>query len=753
MSKHVLLVTVVALAAGCPKPPDAVTPTLPGDGTTHVAKPADPAKPADDPWANVRLIEPPAAQPPAKLELPPITRFTLPNGLPVMVIKDDRLPLVSMQMAVRAGRADEPRARLGVAEFTANMLVKGTKKRDALGIAKAIDFVGGTLSADASFEATLLGCNVLAKDLQTCLTLLPEIVTQPAFPAAEVEQMRGLMVAGVRQRFDDAGKLASAHLQNLLWGDDHVRGWVVDEDALMQLKRDDLVAWHKQWFSPSNAFLVVAGAVDPKKLQADLGRAFWAWKKTAVPPHPAFKTPTLSGTRIRLVDKPGQTQTHIRVGQFGIAHDDPRFFDTLVWNWTLGGGDFSSRLMNVVRVAGGKSYGASSTFDRNLDKGSFLVATFTRNAEAVETTKLVLGEIKKMQAEGPTDVEVDAAIANIAGGYALKFQSGQDIASALVAAELHGFGEEYLANYALAVGQVTPATAREVAAEILDPRNYVIVLVGDARELEPQLKKANWKFQTRRFNEPITAVPAAPAPAVAPVVADPKAIAAATKLLDDALATKGGEQKLKALKSMTLAVKGTTSIQGQTAPIKMSRTLVLPDKLRVDIDLADGALVLQVGVVGKKGWSVQPAQDGSKMEVVDIPADAMFPIESDRWRDSELVLLRHKEAGAKVTPLADESVDNVPHAVIRVERGDGKIAVDLYIAKATKLLSRMVYSDPETGKKMTDDFGDYKPVSGIKVAHKRASAGSGRATTYEITKVEFDGKVDDAIFAKPSAPP
>jgi hypothetical protein len=404
----------------------------------------------------------------------------------------------------------------------------------------------------------------------------------------------------------------------------------------------------------------------------------------------------------------------------------------------------------VVRVAGGKSYGASSTFDRNLDKGSFLVATFTRNAEAVETTKLLLAEVKKMEEEGPTDGEVDAAIANIAGGYALKFQSGQDVASALVAAELHGFGDEYLANYALAVGKVTAASAREVAAEVLDSRNYVIVLVGDARELEPQLKKANWKYQLRKFNEPISATVEPEPP---PVVADAKAIAAAKALLDQALAAKGGEAKLKGLKSMTLAVKGTTTIQGQTAPIKMARTLVLPDKLRVDIDLADGALTLQVGVVGKDGWSVQPSEDGSKMVVVDIPKDAMFPIESDRWRDSELVLLRHKEAGTKVTPLPDEAIDKVPHAVIRIERADGKIAVDLYIDKATKLLSRMAYKDPERGQPMIDDFGDYKAVSGIKVAHKRASTGGGRATTYEVTKAEFDGKVDDAIFAKPSAPP
>src|SRR6185312_4844716 len=137
---------------------------------------------------------------------------------------------------------------------------------------------------------------------------------------------------------------------------------------------------------------------------------------------------------IRLVDKPRQTQTHIRVAQFGIRHDDPRFFDTLVWNYALGGGAFSSRLMKVVRVEGNKAYGASSAFDRNMDKGSFVAQTFTRNSEAVATTKLLVAQLAKMQKDGPSDDEVAAAIANLAGGYEMRFQAAGDVASALIGA-------------------------------------------------------------------------------------------------------------------------------------------------------------------------------------------------------------------------------------------------------------------------------------------------------------------------------
>jgi len=195
--KHLVLSLFVLAACG-PKPAPAPIPTLPGDGDAHVAKPPSPAPAVADAWAGrTDLITAPAAAPPAAVELPRIDELKLSNGLQVYVVKSDRLPVVSFQLAVRAGRMHEPRTRLGVAEFTADMLVKGSRSRDALALAKAIDFVGGTIAADATFEATLVSCSVLARDTSTCLKLLPEVVTQPTFPEAEITKVREQLLEGV----------------------------------------------------------------------------------------------------------------------------------------------------------------------------------------------------------------------------------------------------------------------------------------------------------------------------------------------------------------------------------------------------------------------------------------------------------------------------------------------------------------------------------------------------------------------------
>src|SRR5215475_302772 len=132
----------------------------------------------------------PAIKPITAVELPPIEEAKLSNGLQVFLIKSNRMPTVSMQLAIKAGRSAEPHSRLGVAEITADLLVKGTRRRDGAALAKAIDVVGGTIAADSTFEATLLSCAVLSRSAGTCLELLPEIVTQPAFLESELLKVK-----------------------------------------------------------------------------------------------------------------------------------------------------------------------------------------------------------------------------------------------------------------------------------------------------------------------------------------------------------------------------------------------------------------------------------------------------------------------------------------------------------------------------------------------------------------------------------
>lgn len=724
---------------GCgAQPAPVAAPSLPaGDGPLKPDAPAPAADP--DAWRpRGELLLPPEVSALPPLKLPTIARFTLANGLPVLVIPSARAPVVSMQLVVRAGKRNEPKARLGLAELTSNLLVKGTARRNAAALVKAIEAVAGTIAVDVSYEAAFASCSALARNLGTCASLLSEIVTVPTFPAKELEDMRAALVAGVRSRSKNPRQWANLHLQHLLWGDNHVRGWAETEGSLASITRDDVVTWHKTWFTPGNAMLVVAGDVELAQLRPQLERAFGLWRKSVTAPAPKYPAPALPPVRVRLVDQPGAALTQLRVGLRGISHDDPRFFESLVWNHALGASG-AARLPRALRAAGAAVTAAESTFDRNADQGSIVISAAARSSEALAAVQLLLAETSKVAKEGLTVAEVAAAITAISGSYLTRFESAADLTSSLVGAELHGFGEQYLQNFGVRLAQVTPASAKEAAEQLLDLNRSVVVLVGDAKDLEPQLTKLGWRFEKVKITDALSPATEAPATDVPPAQ-----VAAARKTIEAAIKAKGGEARLRAIKALHLAGGGQTVIDNTPMQVQIRRWFVLPDRLRVDVEIDppgdDPPATIQIGVDGDTGWQRSP--EGLQ----DIPADALSSVEFERWREPELVLLEARAASVPLAPLPEVSIDGKPHTVVRVSSPFG---IDLILAfdKQTMLLRRMTYTIADETN--VDEFSSYRDIGGIKVAHKRVSTAGGRTTTVELSKVEISPKIDLSIFKRP----
>ncbi len=727
------------VACGAP-PPQLAAPTLPGDGDGNIAKPPTAADAtAADAWKpKGELILPPQLAMPRPIKLPALQRFTLSNGLPVFVIPSGNAPVASFQLAIRAGRRGEPRARLGVSELTANLLVKGTTRRNAAALEKAIDAIAGTIAVDATYEATFASCGALARDAATCIGLLGEMVAMPAFAAKEVEEMRSALAAAARARAKNPRLLANNHLQHLLWGDGHVRGWNETEETIAAITRDDVLAWYRTWYVPQNAMLVVAGDLDAAALRPQLERAFAPWRKSAkVAPVPTYPDPALPGVRIRLIDNPGAPQTQIRIGLRGISHDDPRFFESLVWNHTLGAGA-GARLSRALRSRNAANTSAESTFDRNADRGSIVVSSAARNSEALAAVQVLLAEMGKLAKEGPSVGEVNLAISAIAGNYLTRFASSSDTANGLIGAELHGFGEQYLQNFPVRLAQVTAESAKEAAAQLLDLNGSVVVLVGDAKDLEPQLTKANWRFEKVKISDPVSTV-------AAPIATSPEQLAAARKVLTAALKAKGGEAKLRAIKGLQMTGTGNTTIESTPMPVEVSRWFQLPDHLRIDVTIDPPGdtppAQIQIGVDGTTGWQRSP--EGLQ----DIPSEDLASVEFERWREPELVLLEARDPQVALRTLPDGDIDGKPHSILVLSSPFG---VDLTLAfdKQTMLLRRMTYEI--SGETNVDDFTDYRDISGLKVAHKRVSTAGGRITTVEMSKVSINPKIDPTIFKKPA---
>ncbi|WP_428268785.1 insulinase family protein [Haliangium sp.] len=759
-----VLASVVAFAAavglaGCGAPSGAVDlsgviPGLPGDGAVNTVRPGavtpppPPAgsvgaatPPGDDPWSGrTDLISAPAPAAPAPMSVPAIERFTLPNGLVVAVVARSGAPVVDVQLMVQAGRNDVSREHMGLANFVASMLSKGTRTRDANALAASIDAVGGALTINPGFDATLLACKVLAAHQNTCLRLIADIVANPAFPAAAVDQVRAELLASVHQRSNDPGALAAAHFQNLFWGDQHARGWIMSQRSIETIQRADLVRWHQTWFVPQNAVLVLVGDVNPRGLRFRLEQAFRGWRGGAAPAH-AEHARASAGARVRLVDLPGTPRTHIVTGHLGLSPADSNYFDALVANEVLGGAR-GARLQARVRGEIGADAGASSRFERNRTRGAFVVTAETPSSAALATLAVIQRELGRIKEAGPDPAEVAAAAGYLAGQYATRFQTGSDVAGAVLAAALYGFDDAYIRDYPVRVGQVSAASAAQAAAQRFTPDELMAVLVGDAKTLEPQLRKAGVRYDKVSHMAPIAGYERTQEGDGAASAPSPEAEKAGQALLAKAVAAKGGAARLRAIRSLRFKASATIRSGGQEVAAQLERLYLAPDKLRIDLDLSiPGAATKVVTVLnGDQAWSQQPGR------LDEFPAEGVTELKKQLWRDPDLILARARDSGSRVSAGGRQRLDETTYELLRVIRADGTSA-DVYLDPKTHLIRAIVYTD--MGTRAVERFDDYRAVAGVQVAHRRSTDSTDTKLEVQLTEIAINPSLPVDAFAKP----
>ncbi|HTA17866.1 MAG TPA: pitrilysin family protein, partial [Polyangia bacterium] len=353
-------------------------------------------------------------------------------------------------------------------------------------------------------ESSSVSCSVLSKDTGLCVDLLADVLQRPSFPEKEMPEVREQMLAALASRYDSPSDLAQAHFDNLLFGEKNPAGWVLTPEDVQKITRDALVTFWKTYYRPNNAVLAVAGDVDPARLRGALEKAFGKWQKADVPARPPFKMAALKATRVLIVDKPDLTQSTILLGHRGLKHADPLWFPATLMNYVLGGSDFSSRLMTEVRSKRGLTYGISSSYGASLYDGAFEVSASTKNESVWEALVATVNQIRKMKNDGPTAAELAKGKGYYAGSYPFELETAAGVAGAIVGAELHGLGLDYVTQFAVRMAAVDEAQAKEAAGTLLDPDDVLVVVVGKGAVVEPQLAPTGLRVERIDFKDPIS---------------------------------------------------------------------------------------------------------------------------------------------------------------------------------------------------------------------------------------------------------
>ncbi|HWE29256.1 MAG TPA: pitrilysin family protein, partial [Polyangia bacterium] len=579
-----------------------------------------------------------------------------------------------------------------------------------------------------------------ARDLSLCLELVSDLAMSATFPDAELGEARDELMTTVNGVKDNPQALASWHAANVFYGDDDPRGRPMSKRSIEAITRQDLTAFRDKWFAPNNAILAVSGDVDDKALKPMLQKTFGTWKKHEVPPVtdvPARPLPTVQKSLpVRLVDKPDATQSSVLLLGPGIRHADPQFYAVRLMNYALGGGGFASRLMRVVRSEGGKTYTVRSSFDAGRDAGPFETSTFTRNSETTATLKLVLDEIGKMRASGPSAEELKAAKNNLIGGYGLRLETGSDLAEELIGAEIDGLDNKYVVEYPARLDAVGVKEVAAAAAQHLDPR--ALVVVGKAAEVGPLLKKAGYnKIEVVSYLDPVSPSErkAAAASRSSTAEVQPAEAMEGRRLLELALQARGGRAALGKVQTLAMTGKGMLSMQGQKVPVAVEVREIRGKAVREDIDM--GGMQLRQVMANGKAY----IQQGEMRK--DMPPEMKLEMEKAQFRDPNFIVLNATQPGVKVRGLSPTADGGVSYDTLEIISPEGDV-YKLLLDGKTHQVAKMQYAAEQ--RQVRDDLGDYRIVDGVSFPFKLKHDAGAQEVDIQYDKVTVNPKLTADLF-------
>ena len=414
------------------------------------------------------------------------------NGLLLACVEMPSLPIVDVEIVIRAGAVLDQPTQAGRAVMAAEMLDEGTHTRDVMQIADAVDFLGAHLGISTSWDSTSASLHVLKDRLPDALDVMVDVVLNPSFPDSEFDRKKRERLTALLQEQDEARVTANKAMTRGVFGDHHPYGVPAGGTyrAVEALKLADVSSFYDSHFHAPNAFVVVTGAVNFDALVNDLGARFAAWRG-APDGSPAFPPArTIDRTHVLLVDKPGAAQAEIRVGHTAPPRDTPDYFPLVVMNTVLGGA-FTSRLNLRLREEMGVTYGASSKFGWRRQGGIFWASSAVDTDAAAESVGVMLNEMRRLRDEAVDPGEVERAARYIAYGMPRSFETTEDVAAQVREQMLYEFPPDYWQRYVERILAVTPEQVRDVAARHLQPDRAVCVVVADRSAVESKLQRLN----------------------------------------------------------------------------------------------------------------------------------------------------------------------------------------------------------------------------------------------------------------------
>ncbi|HEX2935815.1 MAG TPA: pitrilysin family protein, partial [Bacteroidales bacterium] len=433
--------------------------------------------------AQVDRSKVPQPGPAPKIQIGDYSSFVLPNGLKVFVVENHRIPRVSYSLTFII-QPELEGANAGIGSMTSELIGTGTSKRTKDQINEEIDFIAGSLSANAEG----IYASSLKKHTTKLLDVFSDVAMNSVFKNEELEKTRTQMLSGLASQKDDPSAIANNVSSRVVFGKNHPYGEFETEASVSSVTLDMCNQYYKKYFKPNVAYLTVVGDITTAEAKKLVEKYFSTWQKGEVPVKSYEKPVIPSKSRVIIVDRPASVQSVINVCYpVDLTLANPDFFKIRVANTVLGGGVF--RLFMNLREKHAYTYGAYSSFSVKPFATSFEADANVRNSVTDSAVYQILYEMKRIKDEPVPAEELQTAKNYLTGNFALSLERPQTIASFAVNTERYKLPKDFYANYLKNIEAVTSNDVQAASKKYILPEQANILVVGKASEIAEPLKQ------------------------------------------------------------------------------------------------------------------------------------------------------------------------------------------------------------------------------------------------------------------------
>lgn len=667
----------------------------------------------------------PSPGPAPKINIAEANTWELDNGLKIILVENHKIPQVSFQLRLLHDPIRESK-KVGKVSMTADIMTRGTTTKTKAEIDEAIDFLGANIFSTSNG----IFASSLTKHQEELLNVMTDILYNPSFPEEELEKIKTQTLSGLESSKTDPNAIANNVLAKVTYGDQHPYGEIQTPDHVAAISVEDLKAYHRAYYTPTNAYLIIIGDITEKQVSTLTSKHFSKWKGSTIKPARRRTVKTSKNRQISFAHKEGAVQSVVMVSNpVDLKPGDPDAIPASVMNALLGGG-ISSRLNQNLREDKAYTYGANSSLRPDVLTGTFSASASMRSEVTDSSIVEFLHELQRIRTEPVGEQELQSMKNFMTGGFARALESPRTIARFAYNIAKYELPTDYYQTYLERLNAVTSDDIITVAKKYLHPDQANIIVVGNKDEVADKLKTFDADGEITFFDAFANELVVSDIPVPANVTAN--------TIIEDYIHVLGGSDKLSTLK--TLYTKMTTNAMGQSMTIESFHE----DDTKYAMRLGNGQMVFQ-----------EQKFDGDKAGMSAMGQTKTFtegPEYNQMKSGARVVPQRYYgQEGALLDLKGIEKVGEDNAYKIIVTNPDGSSSSEFYSVASSFLIRTTTTQDGPQGKMtIQTDYQDYYDAGdGIMFPKVTSVVGllpNGAAMVMEVAEIKMNDVFEAGTF-------